>query len=221
MQSKDVTPTESADLILPYVAIEFIDAMAIIPKQLSTESERTIRTLLKPDDTMYSLKSRFWHCIAVARATGVRFTFHESFIGICTLDYATSLLKNHRYLAWLLIPVMNYEDKVSGLLQKSLDKIADILDESLYDEKTGKLDKQLLGTILSTFKMLDMRKHGGYVQRIEEKSWQIHSKGEDVKKDVTKLSLEEIDKKIAELESQKTKDIILIEEPSGRSDKEA
>jgi hypothetical protein len=46
----------------------------------------------------------------------------------------------------------------------------------------GHLDTKVANLILSSVKMLDQRKHGAYLQRIEEKSLQIHSSIEEANK---------------------------------------
>jgi hypothetical protein len=81
-------------------------------------------------------------------------------------------LKNCYLVAWMLMPPVNYKDRMIESLDFGLDQMREILNLPLQDEE-GNLDHKLAAMKITIFKMLDDRSNGVAVQRLEQKTLQI------------------------------------------------
>jgi hypothetical protein len=126
--------------------------------------------------------------------------------GICYPECLFNCCENVKVAAYFMMPSLEYEGRVESLLDKSLDRVDEILRLPIMEEFEGKsvVNHKNASLVLQVTKMLDMRVRGGYIQRIEEKSMQVHGTAADAEKmfgHKDSESLEAIEARIRELES--------------------
>lgn len=210
--------------VLKYLPAVGRDTYRDIPAKWFYYTEEEMRGHLNPSEQMSMIRTRFWDLVRERQLLHVdtEITIQELARGICSPQYVNNLLASQfRYVGWLMSPSPDYETRVSSLLDRGYDRVREIFDLPLYSED-GKVDTKTANLILSSVKMLDQRKHGAYLQRIEEKSLQVHTSVEEAKKNSLigkALTVEELEHRIKELEgsvpleslTHKVKDIIDVE----------
>jgi hypothetical protein len=88
--------------------------------------------------------------------------------GVCTKEYFLEFTKANRNVAWLISPRPAYRLRVAELIDKGLDQVEKIFEIPITPKNTLSVRRLQMEAL----KMLDMRKHGGYTQRIEQKTLQ-------------------------------------------------
>lgn len=106
-------------------------------------------------------------------------------------------------LAYILCPPASYDAFLEEALSHGMSRIREILDLPIKDGD-GRVNPKVGELILKAAAFLDLRTHGGFLQKSAHVEAKItHG---DVKQFAEKLSLEELDKKIKELEMKKGQD---------------
>lgn len=111
--------------------------------------------------------------------------------GICPVVNFYELLKNSDRLAWLVIPPKDYKETLEAAQELWLSRIFEILSLPIKDPVTGKADTRNASLILKAAAMIDLRKHGTPIQRIEQKNLNMNAE---------LPTMEELDKQLQELE---------------------
>jgi hypothetical protein len=182
----------------------------IIPDDLN-RSEEELKRLLEPDVFLCQLRYAFWREYNSAQEDYrmMNIASVATMMGV-PLHNVTSTLKRPEDLVWVLKPPVSYDLLLEEALNHGIKRLRDdLLNISLFDDE-GKFDSKAADIILKTTAFLDMRKNGGIVQ----KNLHVHANTREMKKFAKDLSVEEIDSKIRELESQR--DGTAIEVDSGR-----
>jgi hypothetical protein len=115
---------------------------------------------------------------------------------------------NSAMLAYILCPPVSYDVFLEEALSFGMTRIREILNLPLHDEN-GKVNAKVGELILKAAAFLDLRTHGGFLQK------SVHAEVGmgvgSIKKLADQLSIEEINKKIAELESTGVVDVTPVE----------
>lgn len=224
---RDITPisdqnngtSNEYESLLGILPIQLEQAFRLVPKTLLEQDEVTLTTLCNPTEQMRMIRTRLWEKFPQYREKQTRLTIDTWTNGICYPEYLVNRANDNRFLAWVMTPLADYDNRITVLLEKGYQKMKEILDTPIIDPATGKIDLKSAAMVLSVVKMLDMRKHGGYVQKIEEKSMQFHASAKDAKEIFGSegLSLEQIEARIRELEgSQQTVERVIYQKTDGR-----
>jgi hypothetical protein len=125
------------------------------------------------------------------------------------------LMRNISPLAWMFCPPSNFDQFLDEAVQFGLNRLRDYLDIDPVDPVTGRLNLKLMELQAKIVTQLELRKHGGITQRIEQKTQNLHAhigrKGDDI----DSLPLEEIEKRIALLEKKEISPLPGVYRPNG------
>lgn len=169
------------------------------------QSEVTIKTLLgNITPQMEAIRTRLWQLVSerMKFKDVSRIQLSEVAHGIAPIKYLEQVFARQYYVAWCGVPTTDYKIRVDALLDKAFHRMNEILDLPIKDDK-GKVDTKAAALILQVAKMVDMRSQGNYTERIEQKTLQVNTTAEEARKIFSEeqaLSLEEINKKLAQLE---------------------
>jgi hypothetical protein len=196
--------------------------IADLPDKYNGMSDEKLTELTKPNSTMYALRQSWWREISVARQHGKRIRPARIYEGICSRAYFfDKVMTDHRKVAWLIKPVVNYDDRVKGLLEKAVRRFEDILDMSITvprmitDPETKKkklvevTDPKAAAVLLQAIKNVEDRVKGTPVQRQAIQTEDINKTRQiEETRDVRK-----IDERLKELQQQlENKEVRLIDE---------
>lgn len=181
----------------------------MVNKKFLYLTEREAERKLHPDSVVYKIRIAFWKVFEYARSTHTGISMRK----IAELSghpehYVRSIIM-HRpgAFTFILIPPTTYENELDEALMFGMRRLReDILTlpltATVWNDKTQQEEvKQLpenAKILLQAIAFLDMRKHGGIVQ----KQLTVHN---DISKDTTrqaKQSMAELDQKIKELEEK-------------------
>ena len=121
--------------------------------------------------------------------------------GICSRRHFFTLIKDPYIFAMILLPPGEYSIQMEDLLQLSIPEMRRILMlPDTFDPMSGQVDSRLLAVKMKLFMYIDTRQRGAVTQKTESKNLNvtIEAKPEDMQKF---LSVEDIDKRLAELEA--------------------
>lgn len=151
-----------------------------VPLKLWDEEEVTLTTLTNPTRTQKMARSRFWkECDIIIDSRGDlnALSLYNVYRGLCTKNTVDKWFRSHTFVAWFFTHPADYEVLLDEALTHSLDRMREIIDLPItITDADGNIkpNSTTINAILAISKMLDMRKHGGYLQRIEEKSMHLH-----------------------------------------------
>lgn len=148
------------------------------------------------------LRLGFWkEYDRVLNSSTAEFSTERVYAGVCGPGYFYKIMKEHKMVAWILCRPSSYKELLEEGLSYSLLELRKILELPTLD-KNGKVNKTILENKIKIFALLDARKHGAFVQRMEQKNLNISADAKDVRQALDQLSAEEIDRKIAMLEKK-------------------
>lgn len=205
MNEIDITPLQEDNLpyFVKHLPIQLQEAYKRIPSSLLECTETTLRTAYRPGATYETIRVFFWDLIERAVRENRQIQERELYTSIMTQAHYKNMCANVQLLAFILVPRVPYDVKVQQLLDRSLEKVEEILSINIRGDN-GEIDPKRANLVMAAFKMLDMRKHGGYIQRIEEKSMTLHGSVKDAQaaSHVEKKSMAELDARIKQLEAE-------------------
>lgn len=211
---RDVTPSELEqdrptiptymDSILELFPQELEEKYRLLEEEVVQQSETTIRTLLSPTPQMEAIRTRIWALVKVRTATkdAGRIQLSEIATGIAPVRYVEQVFGQKYMVAWCGCPPMDYDTRIEALLDKAYQKLQAILEFPLVTPN-GQIDTKAANLVIQVAKMIDLRSKGGYLERVESKTFQVNSTVEEAKKlfrSKDTLTLEELDLKIQQLE---------------------
>jgi hypothetical protein len=152
-----------------------------------------------PTPTLNRLRNQLWIAFEKAKADGKAIEVFDICVGICTPKVLNIAFRDPDKAAWLFTPPERYIDMLDETLQYGMKKLRAILD--MNDVRAnGSADIKLLELKFKIVAMMDLRKNGAPTQKIEQKSMNVnYTKAE---KEITGASLEELEKRAAELRKQ-------------------
>lgn len=159
------------------------------------------------------LKLKLWETYALARGKSTKELINGAEIaeGICHYSTVRLIIRDPKRLAWLFTPPKDYEATISAAQELWLARLFEILSLPIKDANTGKLNLTAARLVLQAGMAVDLRKHGSPLMRTEQKSLNVNV---DANKALP-ASLEDIDKKLAELEQAVMNDGHLPVPPKG------
>jgi hypothetical protein len=174
-----------------------------IPYEMMIQDELTLSTLVNPTDQQKRIKIQFWDEYEEAMKQKRPLALSNIVFGVCSKEYFLEFIRIQRNVAWLISPRPSYKVRVAELIEKGLNKVDAIFDIAMTDKNQVSVGQLYLAAL----RMLDMRKHGGYTQRIEQKSLQLnknldHNPGDKGPAITGEGSVEELETQIRELEKK-------------------
>lgn len=193
--------------VLNLIPIQLANKYRSLPLQAVEQDEKTLRTMLNPSEQQQMLRTRLWQLLnerlGIPGAPVI--SSAELCRGVSNVEYLERAYTLPYLVAWLLCPTLNYETRVETLVEKSYDKMREILELPLIDQE-GKVDVKVANLVMQVAKMVDMRARGNYTERIEQKSLTVNATAKEAQallggKEV--LTLEQIEERIKLLEGGK------------------
>jgi hypothetical protein len=198
---------EFMEEVLSLVPEALADSYRTLPRKAFEQDERTLRTILNPSEQQQMLRTKLWQILneRLGISGAPRISISEICRGVSNTDYLERICTLPYVVAWLLCPTLNYETRVEALVEKSYDRMSEILDLPIKDN-TGAVDMKVANLVLQVAKMIDMRSRGGYVERIEQKTLNVNASAKEAQamfggKEI--LSLDQIEERIKMLETGK------------------
>jgi hypothetical protein len=118
----------------------------------------------------------------------------------------TKRLREQIMLAFIMCPPVTYDTFLTEALDKGLSRLREILDLPLH-KADGTVDTRVADLHVKVTAFIDMRKNGGIVQKTMNLNVDAKTSLGEVKKMAKDLSVEELDRKIKQLEERKTLEI--------------
>lgn len=188
-------------------------AIENIPQELSLLAEETLRKKVNPSIKHYELKRAFWEEFALASDTGNTMRNWRLYEGRYSKAYFyDSILKNPKLMAWIMTPLVEYEDKTKAALDKVTERYDEIISMDITTTKKLKdpeapggyrfiteTDPKKALVLLQAIKNLEDRVKGTAIQR----QVSVHTsdpKGQGNEK--TTLNMDKVEQRITEIEGK-------------------
>lgn len=168
------------------------------------ELQKYIFKELSPTPAYNMLRSKFWTEYERHYMDRGSFKMERVFSGVCSMSTFYKMLKNPASVAWILCKPSDYVEIADEALMFSLKELRKILALPIMNAK-GVINKSVLENKIKIFALLDARKHGAFMQRLEQKTLNISADAKDVKEALENMSSEDIDARIKQLERKSEK----------------
>jgi hypothetical protein len=140
-------------------------AIEAVPEDLVNISEEELsKKCPDPDNTTLQIRNMFWLEYDRARETRHMMDMNMACVGVCSVEVFYKALKDPTKVAWIINPPRSYTADIDLLHTKALQQMYEIINLPNKNEH-GFIDSKLLEIKNKIFLSLDMRKHGGFVQR--------------------------------------------------------
>lgn len=185
----NIAPSEVVDILEERMPIKYLYM-----------SEEELDDEFNPNREVQKIRLAFWKEYECAQSELRHMTLsHISLQLGAPSIYLVRVLKDVTKLACILCPPRSYELFLEEGLMSGMKRLREIIDMPMYTDE-GKPDHKAMEVVLKAVAFLDMRKHGGIVQ----KQLQVTMTKNSQQKLVETASLEEIDAKIRELENKQS-----------------
>lgn len=166
-------------------------------------TEQQLEAKFRPSSDIQKLRIAFWKEYESAQCDLRKMNIANigRLIGQASLSLARTL-KDPQHLAVILCPVTSYDNFLEEGLMAGSKKLRQIIDMPLFNDD-GTPDHKTMEIVLKAVAFLDMRKHGGIVQKQLQVSMTKNSQNSLIQN----ASMEEIDAKIRQLEEKHELDI--------------
>lgn len=154
---------------------------------------------VNPTSTDMMLRRRLWHAYENYKATGEEISYTEITNEVCSRKYLYEYTDRPWKIRFMIEPVKTYDQSLADIIEIGMARMEEIINMPLTNHR-GAMDPGLIDKFIRTFVTIDHRKHGSYTQRSENKH-QITSASVNVNMD-RPTSMEDIDKRLAELDSK-------------------
>lgn len=163
-------------------------------------NELQLEEKFRPSSEIQKIRLAFWKEYETAQSELRKMTIAN--IGRFMGQPSASLLKvirNVNHLAVILCPIASYENFLEEALMAGTKRLREMINLPFY-KPDGELDHKTMDLILKAVAFIDLRKNGGIVQRqvqvnVDKKT------AREIGSMPSSTSLEDIDKRIAELEA--------------------
>lgn len=187
-------PASLVSIVPPEVARRFREAREAAPELFELDEQELARELRRrnqtPTATDNRLRLKFWLAYdeAKERAADAQINIKSVTANVCSREffYAHYLARPGK-VAWLVCPPTSYTTKITEALEFGLEQMREILsfDHYEYAETTGAdgtkrkeivgINTKVASLKVTVFKMLDDRKHGLAVQKVEARAAVLHA----------------------------------------------
>src|ERR1035437_6862493 len=131
-----IDPANPRSLVALIEGDALSNAVMKVPSELWTLDESALRDRAKPTRTDYGLRLALWNELRIASAENRPIPPGRIYAGICSAQHwYQNVLGNPEKLAWLLVPLQEYEQSLEPLLALSTERLFEILNMSIYDTK--------------------------------------------------------------------------------------
>lgn len=209
----DAQATEIVAAIEAALKSEYKDCFLLTEKPLKKELVRLSSTHL--DETDHRIRLNFWREYDMNLATGGRISAKKICAGVMSFQHFVKYLSFPRNVAWMLCPPVNYDTFIQEGLHFGLERMREYLALDPVNPTTGKLDIRLMELQMKITAMLDMRKHGAFTQKIENKNLNLNVNPQQLPHQVEALTMEQMQKRLLELKQKQAPlpDAIRAERP--------
>lgn len=185
--------------ILNPVPDELAQKILALPEETLGISEDTLEKQVVPSRQDRRVRIRFWE--EYERAASEQ---RKMYLGNVVQDtgfpswesYAVRVEDRPELLLWLMSPPPGYQIQLKEAMEIGMSKLLEILELPLRDGVTGKINTSVGLLQLQAFKMIDTRLHGAVTQRMV--SVNVNA---EKPKDAVALNMDEIEKKLKQLEN--------------------
>lgn len=188
------------------------NAIQSIPEDYLIKSEKELRSILKPSYQQYQLKGYFWDEIARATQKNTKMTVSRVYENMCSRQhFYDDILKNKRLMAWLMTPIVEYENKAKAALDKVSERYEELINMEITSirrikDEDGEVklieetDPKKAMVLLGVIRNLEERVKGSSIQRQVSVSANTPSteRGEELALDMDAIEgkLKELEKKV-------------------------
>lgn len=168
-----------------------------------TELELEEKFCRTPTD--YSLRKRLWILVGECRDTGEKIDEVKWSSGICSSQYISQKLMLNKYrMAWLFTPLEPFQDTYENMFHQGLSKVSKFLSEREVNDDN-------LRDYLAFLRDFSSRVLGPIPRNINLKAAHLHSSmpGPGDRKSLEKI--EDVDKRLKELETSKKAVVGIVE----------
>lgn len=173
-----------------------------LPREFLEMSERRLHEVVDPDPMLNRVRLAFWKEYDIAQGE-IR---KMGWLGVTKMVQRPSvmlkrMMEDPLKLAWILCPPANYDVFLEEAIQHGMTRIREILDLSLQKED-GSIDTRVGELILKATAFIDLRRHGGFVQKQVNVDLGSGITERQMKNVAEQINIEDISKKIELLESE-------------------
>jgi hypothetical protein len=154
-------------------------AIQAIPTELREMDEEQLQEKLRPTYNMFRLKRSFWTEFTACHKLGKEMLPSNIYGGFVSKQYFYGkALHHHLLMAWIISPLVEYEDKVESLLDKATERYDELISAKITTTKRIKdatvpggcriveeFDAKKGLVLLSVIKNLEDRVKGSAIQR--------------------------------------------------------
>lgn len=175
-----------------------INKMEQVHKEMTREQ---IEDHIHISQTLNRLRLNFWDVLnsRIADQNGELVTIDDVIAKITTYENGREIFENPIKMAYILLPVHDYDSVVAESLEIGLAKLRRVLEGINPISLSKGFNVQQANVLLKIVEFLDKRVHGTAVQRIEAKTLQLTG---DINATEEALTPAQIQEKIKNLESE-------------------
>jgi hypothetical protein len=188
--------------LVPTKVAEALEAGLAARPELFEMEERELKKNVLPTPTDNQLRLAFWNEYNQAQEEARSMKMVAVYARICSAQYFhDAYLAKAEKVAWLLCPPAHYVTVMEEALTFGIGKLRDILDMDLVG-KNGTINVKLGELQAKIVAMLDLRVKGAIPAKNLNLNFNAGGSPADVNKALTTNSMEEIERRIKELESR-------------------
>jgi hypothetical protein len=135
-----------------------------------TCDEKELRKLAGTDDLDDRVRLAFWDEYHQASSQEGRMRV-KGFVNVNSIfmeDFITRYLRTPGYkLVYILRAPVRYGFMMRALLNRSVERLAELVNLPFTDEKTGKVNTALISQVLKAYQLIDLRVKGAIVQKMQ------------------------------------------------------
>lgn len=151
-------------------------AIADVPPELRDMSEERLRNRVQPTLKLYEIKRAFWEELIEAQQRNKKMRIWRIHQNRCNKEYFYAIIKNPQKMAWILSPLVHYEDKTKAALDAVSERYGELINMDITSTKRVKqpdgtfemvkeTDPRKALVLLQVIKNLEDRIKGTAVQR--------------------------------------------------------
>lgn len=155
---------------------------------------------VKLTETIETLRDAFWLEYDRAVHSGRKMLMENIYHDICLERTFRSIYTHPLKLAYIITPIIKYDARLNSLLRaNSINILKEILDAPMYNDD-GSINDKVARLKLSALKQLEDRTQGTPIQKSEIKQLSVN-----IDNGATAKSVEDIQKRIAEIDAELNK----------------
>jgi len=200
MQAQNTAPEGYDFSILPKQVQKLLKS---VPKYLFEMSFEDLECEVRPTAQLNRIRLSFWreYDLATGDLRDMEISNISENLQMPVVVIMREIADPAR-LETVLQPPSTYDNFLDEALERGARKLREIFELDLVDPVTGQRDHKAMDLMLKVYALLDMRKHGGIVQKQMNLNVEMNEK--KVKGLVRTMDMSEIDAKIRELETKKS-----------------